>query len=113
MLPGALMKHVRRWHRLGIVTDWVVEWEGRPVQSIKKSFEAAVERAGLGRRVTPHVLRHTCATWLMQSGVDMWEAANFLGMTTAMLERVYGHHQPDHNAAVDAAFSSRKSSRLA
>jgi integrase len=37
-------------------------------------------------------LRHTAATWLMQAGVDRWEAAGFLGMSVEMLDRVYGHH---------------------
>ena len=45
--------------------------------------------------VTPHVLRHTAATWAMQNGGDLWQIAGFLGMTVEMLERVYGHHHPD------------------
>ena len=40
-------------------------------------------------------LRHTAATWVMQNGGDLWQAAGFLGMTVEMLERVYGHHHPD------------------
>src|SRR5215469_18452834 len=40
--------------------------------------------------------RHTAATWLMRAGVDKWEAAGFLGMSVEMLDRVYGHHHPDH-----------------
>jgi site-specific recombinase XerD len=35
--------------------------------------------AGLGDDVTPHVLRHTEATWLMQTGTDMMVAGKFLG----------------------------------
>ncbi|MGA9516954.1 MAG: site-specific integrase, partial [Pseudolabrys sp.] len=46
--------------------------------------------------ISPHTLRHTAATWLMQNGVDKWEAAGFLGMSVEMLDRVYGHHHPDH-----------------
>jgi integrase len=34
-----------------------------------------VELAGLPGKVTPHVLRHTAATWLMRRGVSIWEAA--------------------------------------
>jgi hypothetical protein len=32
----------------------------------------------------------------MRAGVDRWEAAGFLGMSVEMLNRVYGHHHPDH-----------------
>jgi hypothetical protein len=46
--------------------------------------------------VTPHILRHTCATWLMQGGVNLWDAAGFLGMTVQQLEATYGHHHPDY-----------------
>jgi integrase len=50
-----------------------------------------VRLAGLDGKITPHTLRHTAATWLMQAGVDKWEAAGFLGMSVEMLDRVYGH----------------------
>jgi site-specific recombinase XerD len=36
------------------------------------------KRAVLVENVTPHVLRHTCATWLMQRGVPLCEAAGYL-----------------------------------
>jgi hypothetical protein len=55
-----------------------------------------VTLAKLAGKITPHTLRHTAATWLMQAGVDRWEAAGFLGMSVEMLDRVYGHHHPDH-----------------
>src|SRR5262249_40533893 len=41
---------------------------------IKRSFSAACRRAEL-TGVSPHTLRHNCATWLTQRGVDEWEAA--------------------------------------
>jgi integrase len=46
--------------------------------------------------VTRHTLRHTKVTWLMQAGVPIWEVAGFAGMSVRTLERVYGHHHPDH-----------------
>jgi integrase len=46
----------------------VVELNGVPVSDMNKGFVAAVEAAGLGPEVTPRVLRHTCVTWLMQTG---------------------------------------------
>jgi integrase len=50
--------------REGAMTDYVIEWAGQPVKSIKRGFREAVKRAGLGADVTPHVLRHTAASWM-------------------------------------------------
>lgn len=46
--------------------------------------------------VTPHTLRHTAETWLMQRGADPWQAAGYLGMSLETLLRVYDHQHPDH-----------------
>ena len=62
-LPERLLAHLRRWNRLGIAKHAVVEWNGKPIASVRKSFEAAVVAAGIGRHATPHILRHTAATW--------------------------------------------------
>jgi hypothetical protein len=32
---------------------------------------------------------------MMQQKVDVWEAAQFLGMSVHLLETTYGHHRPD------------------
>jgi integrase len=47
------------------------------------------------KNASPHTLRHTRATWLMQAGIDMWEAAGALGMSVNVLTKVYGKHSPD------------------
>jgi hypothetical protein len=63
---------------------------------VKKGFKSAVELAQLAGNVTSHTLRHTAATWLIQRGVPVWEAAGFLGMSPEVLQETYGHHHPDH-----------------
>jgi integrase len=113
-LPQRLLTHLRRWHRLGIAKHAVVEWNGKPVRSVRKGFAAAVAGAGIiEKHVTPHTLRHTSATWMMQAGVDLWQAAGFLGMTVEMLERVYGHHHPNYQAEAAEALSGQKRDRNA
>ena len=57
-----------------------------------------MKKAGL-KGVTPHIMRHSRATWLMQRGIDMFEAAGHLGMSVETLNRVYGHHHPDYQKA--------------
>lgn len=97
-VPLALLAHLRRWRRAG--QHYVVEWNGAPVLRVTKAHAAAVFGAGLGSDVTPHTWRHSLATWLMQGGTDRFKAAGFLGMSVETLERVYGHHHPDHSADV-------------
>ena len=41
-----------------------------------KAFRNVAHAAGLPD-VTPHILRHTAATWQMQLGTDLWQAADF------------------------------------
>ncbi len=53
--------------------------------------------------ITPHVLRHTCITWLLQRGVPIREVAGFVGATEEMIEKTYGHHHPDHMMAARTA----------
>ena len=79
----------------GPVAKYVCAYRGKKIKSIKTAWNAAVKRAGLGRDVTPHTLRHTRATWLMQRGTDYWEAAGHLGMSVETLCKVYGKHHPD------------------
>jgi integrase len=107
-LPSQLLAHLRRWKRQG--QRFAVEWNGKPVKSIRKAFAGAVQEAGLSDDVIPHTLRHTAATWLMQAGTDMWQAAGFLGMTVEMLSARYGHHHPDHLSGATRAFKRHRES---
>ena len=82
--------------------QYVLEYKGEKIGNVKKAFAVAAQTAGL-RDVTPHTLRHTAVTWLIQSGVPLWEVAQWVGMSVEMIERVYGHHAPDRFAKVLAA----------
>jgi integrase len=105
-IPRRLAPHLRRARKRGTDLGHVVNDGGVAIGDIKRSFQSACRRAGL-TDVTPHTLRHTCATWLMQRGVDKWKAAGFLAMSMDTLERVYGHHHPDHDGGAGEAFSRR------
>ena len=94
-IPPRLLAHLRRWRDQKLIASCFVEFNGKPVSSVKTGFRSAVRLAGLTGRVTPHTLRHTAATWLMQRGVPIWEAAGFLGMSPEVLQETYGHHHPD------------------
>jgi integrase len=83
--------------REAAMTDHVIEWAGQPVKSIKRGFREAVKRAGLGADVTPHVLRHTAASWMAEAGVPMSEIAAVLGhRDSRTTERVYAKFSPEY-----------------
>jgi integrase len=105
-IPSKLLPHLRRARRRGTDIGFVIHEDGVRLKDVKKGFASACRRAGL-KEVSPHTLRHTCATWLMQAGVNIWDAAGFLGMTVETLQRVYAHHHPDHMRDPAEALSGR------
>ncbi|MDB5438235.1 MAG: integrase family protein [Caulobacteraceae bacterium] len=128
-LPTRLLGHLRRWRKIDAALQAarrpskhaeasgnrsftlasVIHHGGDPIRTkINKGFSAIVADAGLSDEVTPHWLRHTCATWLMEAGVESRQAAAFTGMTTAVLERHYGHHRPDYQSGAASAAGGRR-----
>lgn len=102
---------MRRWYDRKIIANHFVEWQGAGVKSVKNGFARAVEVAKLDLsdgNVTPHTLRHTAATWLMQLGTDPWEAAGFLGMSVKVLIDTYGHHHPDYMKEAAGAITKKR-----
>jgi integrase len=105
-IPPRLLPHLRRARRRGSDLGYVLHIDGKRIGNVKKGFAAACERAGI-EDVTPHTLRHTAATWLMQSGVKTWEAAGFLAMSEKTLIAVYGHHHPEFMREAAEAIGAR------
>jgi hypothetical protein len=95
-LPKRLLTHMRRWVRLGISQNFIVEWNGKPVKSVRTAWESARDEAGLGSDVIRHTLRHTATMWLTLNGTDIGKAADFLGMSVETLHKHYRHHHPDY-----------------
>ncbi|WP_244471999.1 tyrosine-type recombinase/integrase [Prosthecomicrobium hirschii] len=124
-IPSVLLPHLRRWRDVDrradarraaaaapgetvLPTTHVVSFAGRPILKERRGFARAREIAGLGEDVTPHILRHTAATWLLQARVPTWDVAGYLGTSEAMIRKTYGHHSPDHLALAAAAFHGRR-----
>lgn len=102
-IPGRLLAPLRAARRRGTDLGPVLHYFGEPVGSVKKAFGRACERAGL-EDVTPHTLRHTCASWLAQQGVPFPVIARYLGHSDSRTtERVYAHHAPDYLEAARKA----------
>jgi integrase len=105
-IPPRLLPHLRRARKRGADLGYVLHIDGERIKDIKKGFAAACERAGI-ENASPHTLKHTAATWLMQAGTDPWQAAGFLSTSVETLLRVYGHHHPDYQREAAANIGRR------
>jgi integrase len=78
------------------LSDYVVEYAGKKVGSIRKGFDNAVQRAGLSD-VTIHTLRHTAAVHLVSNGVPIDQVAQYLGHSNvAITYQTYARFAPEH-----------------
>lgn len=110
-ISDRLMTFLRLARRRGDSFGYVVHRDGMRIKDIGDakggSFGRACIAAGL-YDVSPHTLRHTCATWLAQSGVPLHKIAGWLGHSTAHVTERYAHHSPEHLADVRRAVDRRR-----
>jgi len=60
-------------------------------QSIRSRLRRHSRQIGLTRRVTPHMLRHTAATLLIETGVDIRFVQRLLGHSSIATTEIYTH----------------------
>jgi integrase/recombinase XerD len=58
-------------------------------QSVRKRLRALGAQAGISRPVTPHMLRHTAATQLIEAGVDIRFVQQLLGHSSIATTQIY------------------------
>lgn len=112
-IPPRLLRFLRYWQIADTKADeggrpvslrYVVNYAGEKITKPHKAFRTIRAAAGMGEDVTPHVLRHTRATWLAQAGIDAHEAAASLGLTVEEFERTYAHASPEFQKSAANAF---------
>src|SRR5882757_4785621 len=63
----------------GALSDYVTEWAGKRVKSLKRGIKTARLEAGIPKTVSPHILRHSAAVHMAEDRRSMEEKQQFLG----------------------------------
>jgi integrase/recombinase XerD len=81
------------------------DYRGLTPSGVQQMVRGLGEKAGLGKRVHPHIFRHSAATHYLQRGMDSLLVAQILGHSSLqMIQKVYSHLSPnDAHAALVAA----------
>ncbi|MGC9132982.1 MAG: site-specific tyrosine recombinase/integron integrase [Nanopusillaceae archaeon] len=63
-------------------------------RQVERIIKETAKKAGINKRVTPHVLRHSLATILLSKGVDIRYIQELLGHSSLAITQIYTHVVP-------------------
>jgi site-specific recombinase XerD len=100
MLSARLLRHLREYWRAFRPREWLftghtVAGHASP-NTVRKVFKQALTQSGIRKQVTPHVLRHSFATHLLECGTDVTVLQALLGHGSLSATAVYTHISLDH-----------------
>jgi len=75
-----------------------IDEKGRPLKGsyVAKKFKQAARGCGLSERIHFHSLRHTYASWLVQSSTPLVEVQKLLGHSSVITTQIYSHLEENH-----------------
>ncbi|HUD04080.1 MAG TPA: site-specific tyrosine recombinase/integron integrase [Candidatus Paceibacterota bacterium] len=85
---------------------------GESLPLTKRSIERIVKqyalKAGISKKVTPHVIRHSFATDLLSNGADIRSVQALLGHSSIITTQIYTHVTDSHLRDIHKKFHNKK-----
>lgn len=77
-------------------------------RSVERIVKHYATKAGITRKVTPHVIRHSFATDLLENGADLRSVQALLGHANIATTQIYTHVTDKHLREVHKAFHGKR-----
>ncbi|MDD5177911.1 MAG: tyrosine-type recombinase/integrase [Candidatus Nanoarchaeia archaeon] len=95
IVGGKVLKELERYlQTLPSENVWIFPGQGRDIlttRNIQKIIQNTAMKAGIKKRVTPHTLRHSFATHLLENGTDIRLIQELLGHSQLSTTQIYTH----------------------
>ena len=104
VLSRKLLITLREYWKIDRPQQWLFPGLGKSghirTETVRRVFGHARKQVGLGKWCTPHTLRHSFATHLLESGTELVVIQALLGHSTIKTTTCYTHVRTDHIAKV-------------